>query len=619
MRSGMFGKLMAVLLAIMLVLPVAAQADDMNNGYTDITVSNLVVNYAGTEFDFSGIDLTLLAGVDAENRNALGGVMAKLTDSGNGAGLVVQMNEDSELMLLGNQLLKVPYAKMGETLAKLGVADADQLGDMTQQMDMFWSALASGAGAENSIGKLMEQYANSVNNNELVQQINALQAEAVPEPATFTVDGTEYEGQKISISLSADALNSIITSEAMQTYYASLTQIMSQMFAQMGLTTIEVNGTTMSVDDYVAMIMKSASSIKYTDSITVDTYIAPYDDEKSVVLIDYSPMTIDMSEYIAALGDLDESVSTSSIQSSITVDESVAMIGKVDEKFNMDTEDLEYAEVDAKISNPTGGDEAISLNTKFTDRDDEGSFSMNIDVPESDASDSASMVVAADWSDKDDAKTVNAKFEVYTADVLQAGASFTGNAVDKDTGDNAEYTLNLSDVSGTNVTLGLSYNYTEADDDTGEGNVTLQYDDGTNGMMPLASVDYSTTESGTDETGVTDIVFSADVMGMVTASGKLSLRNMPMSAETLLPTEGAIDLSEADTEEVQTVLVNLQTNLQSLLMEAMNVPGVQQIMTMMQTTASVETTATDAAVDVTDSTGADTVEDAETVDEPIAG
>lgn len=617
MRSGMFGKLMAVLLAIMLVLPVAAQADDMNNGYTDITVSNLVVNYAGTEFDFSGIDLTLLAGVDAENRNALGGVMVKLTDSGNGAGLVVQMNEDSELMLLGNQLLKVPYAKMGETLAKLGVADADQLGDMTQQMDMFWSALASGAGAENSIGKLMEQYANSVNNNELVQQINALQAEAVPEPATFTVDGTEYEGQKISISLSADMLNEVMGSEAMQAYYSGVSDIIIQMAAQMGVTSVDVNGDMMPVDQFVTMVMSSVNTIKYAESITVDTYMAPYDDEKSVILIDYSPMTIDMSEYMAALNILDES--TTGFQSMITVDESIAMIGKLNEDLNMDNEDVEYLEVDAKVSDPTGGDASVSMNIKAADRDDEGSFSMNIDVPESDASDSASMVVAADWSDKDDAKTVNAKFEVYTADVLQAGASFTGNAVDKDTGDNAEYTLNLSDVSGTNVTLGLSYNYTEADDDTGEGNVTLQYDDGTNGMMPLASVDYSTTESGTDETDVTDIVFSADVMGMVTASGKLSLRNMPMSAETLLPTEGAIDLSEADTEEVQTVLVNLQTNLQSLLMEAMNVPGVQQIMTMMQTTASVETTATNAAVDVTDSTGADTVEDAETVDEPIAG
>lgn len=617
MRSGMFGKLMAVLLAIMLVLPVAAQADDMNNGYTDITVSNLVVNYAGTEFDFSGIDLTLLAGVDAENRNALGGVMVKLTDSGNGAGLVVQMNEDSELMLLGNQLLKVPYAKMGETLAKLGVADADQLGDMTQQMDMFWSALASGAGAENSIGKLMEQYANSVNNNELVQQINALQAEAVPEPATFTVDGTEYEGQKISISLSADMLNEVMGSEAMQAYYSGVSDIIIQMAAQMGVTSVDVNGDMMPVDQFVTMVMSSVNTIKYAESITVDTYMAPYDDEKSVILIDYSPMTIDMSEYMAALNSLDES--TTGFQSMITVDESIAMIGKLNEDLNMDNEDVEYLEVDAKVSDPTGGDASVSMNIKAADRDDAGSFSMNIDVSESDASDSASMVVAADWSDKDDAKTVNAKFEVYTADVLQAGASFTGNAVDKDTGDNAEYTLNLSDVSGTNVTLGLSYNYTEADDDTGEGNVTLQYDDGTNGMMPLASVDYSTTESGTDETDVTDIVFSADVMGMVTASGKLSLRNMPMSAETLLPTEGAIDLSEADTEEVQTVLVNLQTNLQSLLMEAMNVPGVQQIMTMMQTTASVETTATNAAVDVTDSTGADTVEDAETVDEPIAG
>ncbi|HIU46595.1 MAG TPA: hypothetical protein IAC59_04990 [Candidatus Fimadaptatus faecigallinarum] len=617
MRSGMFGKLMAVLLAIMLVLPVAAQADDMNNGYTDITVSNLVVNYAGTEFDFSGIDLTLLAGVNAENRNALGGVMAKMTDSGNGAGLVVQMNEDSELMLLGNQLLKVPYAKMGETLAKLGVADADQLGDMTQQMDMFWSALASGAGAENSIGKLMEQYANSVNNNELVQQINALQAEAVPEPATFTVDGTEYEGQKISISLSADMLNEVMGSEAMQAYYSGVSDIIIQMAAQMGVTSVDVNGDMMPVDQFVTMVMSSVNTIKYAESITVDTYMAPYDDEKSVILIDYSPMTIDMSEYMAALNSLDES--TTGFQSMITVDESIAMIGKLNEDLNMDNEDVEYLEVDAKVSDPTGGDASVSMNIKAADRDDEGSFSMNIDVPESDASDSASMVVAADWSDKDDAKTVNAKFEVYTADVLQAGVSFTGNAVDKDTGDNAEYTLNLSDVSGTNVTLGLSYNYTEADDDTGEGNVTLQYDDGTNGMMPLASVDYSTTESGTDETDVTDIVFSADVMGMVTASGKLSLRNMPMSAETLLPTEGAIDLSEADTEEVQTVLVNLQTNLQSLLMEAMNVPGVQQIMTMMQTTTSVETTATNAAVDVTDSTGADTVEDAETVDEPIAG
>lgn len=617
MRSGMFGKLMAVLLAIMLVLPVAAQADDMNNGYTDITVSNLVVNYAGTEFDFSGIDLTLLAGVDAENRNALGGVMVKLTDSGNGAGLVVQMNEDSELMLLGNQLLKVPYAKMGETLAKLGVADADQLGDMTQQMDMFWSALASGAGAENSIGKLMEQYANSVNNNELVQQINALQAEAVPEPATFTVDGTEYEGQKISISLSADMLNEVMGSEAMQAYYSGVSDIIIQMAAQMGVTSVDVNGDMMPVDQFVTMVMSSVNTIKYAESITVDTYMAPYDDEKSVILIDYSPMTIDMSEYMAALNSLDES--TTGFQSMITVDESIAMIGKLNEDLNMDNEDVEYLEVDAKVSDPTGGDASVSMNIKAADRDDAGSFSMNIDVPESDASDSVSMVVAADWSDKDDAKTVNAKFEVYTADVLQAGASFTGNEVDKDTGDNAEYTLNLSDVSGTNVTLGLSYNYTEADDDTGEGNVTLQYDDGTNGMMPLASVDYSTTESGTDETDVTDIVFSADVMGMVTASGKLSLRNMPMSAETLLPTEGAIDLSEADTEEVQTVLVNLQTNLQSLLMEAMNVPGVQQIMTMMQTTASVETTATNAAVDVTDSTGADTVEDAETVDEPIAG
>lgn len=610
----MFSKLMAVLLAIMLVLPVAAQADDLENVYNDVTVSNLVINYAGTEFDFTGIDLTLLAGANVENRNALGGVMARLTDSGKGAGLVVQLNAEDALVLLGNQLLRVPYSSVGETLAKLGMADAEQLGDMTQYMDMLWTSIAEGS-SDDSIEKLVEQYMNSMNENELTKQIVALQAEAVPEQAKFTVDGVEYDGQKISISLSADMLNEVMGSEAMQAYYSGVSDIIIQMAAQMGVTSVDVNGEMMPVDQFVTMVMSSVNTIKYAESITVDTYMAPYDDEKSVILIDYSPMTIDMSEYMAALNSLDES--TTGFQSMITVDESIAMIGKLNEDLNMDNEDVEYLEVDAKVSDPTGGDASVSMNIKAADRDDEGSFSMNIDVSESDASDSASMVVAADWSDKDDAKTVNAKFEVYTADVLQAGASFTGNAVDKDTGDNAEYTLNLSDVSGTNVTLGLSYNYTEADDDTGEGNVTLQYDDGTNGMMPLASVDYSTTESGTDETDVTDIVFSADVMGMVTASGKLSLRSMPMSAETLLPTEGAIDLSEADTEEVQTVLVNLQTNLQSLLMEAMNVPGVQQIMT--QTTASVETTATNVAVDVTDSTGADTVEDAETVDEPIAG
>ena len=150
-------------------------------------------------------------------------------------------------------------------------------------------------------------------------------------------------------------------------------------------------------------------------SITVDPYMAPYDAEQSVILIDYSPMPIDMSGYMAALNSLDES--TTGFQSMITVDESIAMIGKLNEDLNMDNEDVEYLEVDAKVSDPTGGDASVSMNIKAADRDDEGSFSMNIDVPESDASDSASMVVAADWSDKDDAKTVNAKFEVYTADV----------------------------------------------------------------------------------------------------------------------------------------------------------------------------------------------------------
>lgn len=615
MRSGMFGKLMAVLLAVMLVLPVAAQADDLNNEYMDVTISDLVVNYAGTEFDFSGIDLTLAAGVDAENRIALGGLVARLDSSGNGAGLVAQLNEDDALLMLGNQLLKVPYANMGETLSKLGVANATQLGDITEQMELFWASLAEGANAENSFEKLLEQYANTVNENELTKQINAMMAEAVPEQGKFTVDGVEYDGQKISISLSDDMLNELVASEAMQEYYASMAAILNNIFAQAGLTYVDVNGTSMPIDEFVSMMMSSASSIKYAGNITVDFYFAPYDDEKSVVLMDYSPMTLDMSEYMALLSSVDESAAT--IQSSITVDESIAMIGKLDENFDMDPDSVEYVEIDAKVSNPADGDESISMNVKGTDRDDEGSFSMNIDVPQTETSAAASMVVAADWSDKDDAQAVNAKLEVYAADVQQAGIVFTGNSTESDSGDKGEYTLNISDATGTNATVSLSYNYAESDDDTAEGNITLQLDDGTTGLMPVGSIDYTTTKSGDDDAELTEVVFSANAMGMVTASGKLTLREMPMGAE-MLPSEGAIDLSTADAEELQAVLTNLQTNLQSLLIEAMNVPGVQQVMTMMQGSLYVDEVVTEAPDD-------DAIEevipsgDVESDDMPIAG
>ena len=115
----------------------------------------------------------------------------------------------------------------------------------------------------------------------------------------------------------------------------------------------------------------------------------------------------------------------------------------------------------------------------------------------------------------------------------------------------------------------------------------------------------------TDDADVLDLVFSANFMGMISASGKLMLREMPMNAELVLNGEGALDLSTASAEDMQAMQVNLQTSLQTLLLNAMSVPGVQQIMTI--TSVESVTPADDAATEVI------TEEATEVTDEAIAG
>ncbi len=609
MRSG-FGKLIAVLLAVLLALPAAALADDDHSKYYDATFSDVVVNYAGTEFDFSGISLSLAAGADADSRNALLGAVAKLDSTGDGAGLAVQLNAEDMLILLGNQLLKVPYANMEDALNLLGVQSTGQLGDLSERMEQFWTLLSSGDDIQDNFEDLLNQYSAGLQGNALSQQINAMLAEAVPEAATFTVDGVEYQGQKVSVTIGADMLNGLLASEEMQAYYAQITEMQSRIFGQLGVNVIDVNGTPMSIEDFVTLVTSAASSISYVDDMAIDVYMAPYDDENTVVLIDYSPYSIDMSKYLSLLGGYAGATATGVAQTIITCDESMAMIGELSEGKILAFDEAEFLELDAQISNPQGGD-PISLGARIVDRDGQGSLSMDMLVPGSATGESGRMAIAADWSDQDDAQAANFNFEMYTNDVLSASMSFSGNSAEKDSGDSAEYTLKMSDNTGTDITANLSYNYAEADDDTGEGNLTLQLDDGTTGLMPVASIDFSSAKSETDDADVLDLVFSANFMGMISASGKLTLREMPMNAELVLNGEGALDLSTASAEDMQAMQVNLQTSLQTLLLNAMSVPGVQQIMTI--TNVESVTPADDAATEVI------TEEATEVTDEAIAG
>lgn len=581
------------MLAVMLVLPAAAQADDLENSYSDITISDLFVNYAGTEFDFTGLDLTLLAGADVENRNAIGGVMAQLAESESGAGLVVQLNADDAVVLLGNQLIKLPYDSMGETLAGLGMADAEQLGDFAQQIDLLWAQLAQMdddmfAGFEQQLEQLFAgDSANALN-----QQINALLAEAVPEEAAFTVDGVEYQGQKLSITISAEQMNSVLASEQMQAYYDGMGSAMASLYAQLGLTTVEVNGEDMPVDEFVNTLMGAASQIKYADDMSVDVYVAPYGEDEQVILMDYGELTIDMSAYMAAVSELDSSAELDE-DFVLSFDQTIAMIGEMDENFNID--DVEYMEQSAEIANPMDESAPITMTLKLTDRDDAGSFLIDMNVPAE--PEAVTMTVSADWSDSDGKELIDASFDVFDGQE-EVGFAFNGDATDGEGSCEGEYTLTINGGSAGDAVVSLAYNYAESGDDAGEGNVTLSMDDGTTGLIPVASLDYSVSEQESGDTDTADVVFSVDLMGMVTASGKLSVREMPMSAETLLPTEGALDLSTATDEDIQAMAVSLQTGVQSLLVEAMNIPGVQQIMALTQATgssATVETTITNEA------------------------
>ena len=153
MKSSFMRKITALFVAVMMLLPMAAQAEEAGSGYYEASVSDLIVNYMGTQLDFTGLTLKLLGGVDANNKNAIAGLTVGTPDDSK-ISIAAELGEKDATVLLANQLVTIPYDRMGDALAKLGAETDEEFSDLTPIMDSVWAEIAGAVamGAIDSAG-----------------------------------------------------------------------------------------------------------------------------------------------------------------------------------------------------------------------------------------------------------------------------------------------------------------------------------------------------------------------------------------------------------------------------------------------------------------------------------
>lgn len=570
MKKSFASRIMALLMTVMMLLPMAAQADEEKAMYTEIGISDVVVNYMGTELDFTGLELKLLGGIDAENKAAIfGGIMGTPDNS---ASLAVEMGEKEMTMLLFNQLVKLPYDKIGEFMLKTGATEEDveafeAMGGAEMLSDM-WTAMASSEDG-NNLEALVEQINSAVN-----EKISAIDEEYfgdfAPEKAEFEVNGEKYEGEKVTISLNAEKANEFV-SAVFDAIYGSddLKSFITAMYAPFD-SAMAASGEEVSMTDMVTGMMDAMKEVKLPDGLKVDVYAAN-DDDKIVAYYVVDKMTVDMRDYMLAIyksmnAQLDEEdIDEESFEEALAVFDmnlDVAIIGEAEDGVML-SEDVEY--ISENFSVYTHGVEAPFMNMYVTldnTVDDGGKFNiaMTIDPEGMDETGIAQTIsLTADWSDKDDDSALNASLEMYEGDAAMVSMNLEAKRSEQDKG--------------------------------AEGSVVLNVTEGESEPMRAFGLDYSCDHSDGDEGEKHEVVFAADIADeMFTMSGVATYDRVPMTSEHLMTTSGAdaLDLSEATDEDMQKLMMNAQYGVMGLINSAMDIPGVMALIMPTDTGVSID-------------------------------
>ena len=547
MKSSFMRKITALFVAVMMLLPMAAQAEEAGSGYYEASVSDLIVNYMGTQLDFTGLTLKLLGGVDANNKNAIAGLTVGTPDDSK-ISIAAELGEKDATVLLANQLVTIPYDRMGDALAKLGAETDEEFSDLTPIMDSVWAEIA-GAVAIGAIDSAEPDTDINFDTTAISELMSEVTADVTPTDAERTINEATYAGTEAVVDMTAEQANKLIAgiittvygNEQVVAAMESIGEAFTSAAAQSGEDIGDVDFSAM----YTAFV-ENAQKMTMPNGLKMTVFAATAEDGTSVTDIQIERCTIDMKEYIDGMmeslkvedAEVDEASSSMDFDLALSVVEG-AEADFVDMASGMYLTGAENSFVDVYLT-VNGGEQTGYAN-----------MSMNVTpAAMGEEGDAGSMSVAFDWDETDNKKTINGSVSVFTGNVQQGefGFNYAKEAV-SDSDDNVSIALTVAQ--------------------------------GSDDPMPLFTLGYDVHHESDDTSSTSDVVFSIDVGGAISATGKLSYSKLPMGEDKLMSTNAAsaLNLADATDEEVQTLLASVQSELTNAIMSAVQVPGIATLMT----------------------------------------
>lgn len=547
MKSSFMRKITALFVAVMMLLPMAAQAEEAGSGYYEASVSDLIVNYMGTQLDFTGLTLKLLGGVDANNKNAIAGLTVGTPDDSK-ISIAAELGEKDATVLLANQLVTIPYDRMGDALAKLGAETDEEFSDLTPIMDSVWAEIA-GAVAIGAIDSAEPDTDINFDTTAISELMSEVTADVTPTDAERTINEVTYAGTEAVVDMTAEQANKLIAgiittvygNEQVVAAMESVGEAFTSAAAQSGEDIGDVDFSAM----YTAFV-ENAQKMTMPNGLKMTVFAATAEDGTSVTDIQIERCTIDMKEYIGGMmeslkvedAEVDEASSSMDFDLALSVVEG-AEADFVDMASGMYLTGAENSFVDVYLT-VNGGEQTGYAN-----------MSMNVTpAAMGEEGDAGSMSVAFDWDETDNKKTINGSVSVFTGNVQQGefGFNYAKEAV-SDSDDNVSIALTVAQ--------------------------------GSDDPMPLFTLGYDVHHESDDTSSTSDVVFSVDVGGAISATGKLSYSKLPMGEDKLMSTNAAsaLNLADATDEEVQSLLASVQSELTNAIMSAVQVPGIATLMT----------------------------------------
>lgn len=547
MKSSFMRKITALFVAVMMLLPMAAQAEEAGSGYYEASVSDLIVNYMGTQLDFTGLTLKLLGGVDANNKNAIAGLTVGTPDDSK-ISIAAELGEKDATVLLANQLVTIPYDRMGDALAKLGAETDEEFSDLTPIMDSVWAEIA-GAVAIGAIDSAEPDTDINFDTTAISELMSEVTADVTPTDAERTINEVTYAGTEAVVDMTAEQANKLIAgiitavygNEQVVAAMESVGEAFTSAAAQSGEDIGDVDFSAM----YTAFV-ENAQKMTMPNGLKMTVFAATAEDGTSVTDIQIERCTIDMKEYIGGMmeslkvedAEVDEAISSMDFDLALSVVEG-AEADFVDMASGMYLTGAENSFVDVYLT-VNGGEQTGYAN-----------MSMNVTpAAMGEEGDAGSMSVAFEWDETDNKKTINGSVSVFTGNVQQGE-------------------------------FGFNYAKEAVSDNDDNVSIALTVAQGSDDPMPLFTLGYDVHHESDDTSSTSDVVFSIDVGGAISATGNLSYSKLPMGEDKLMSTNAAsaLNLADATDEEVQTLLASVQSELTNAIMSAVQVPGIATLMT----------------------------------------